>query len=471
MNPGKINFTLTGSAKLRRWICLFPVGLLLALTGCAHLFSWTSSPPKAEVKSGTAFTVDGSSGAVTMAQLQMKVMRFADDYVANVAQAADAFSAQATTPEGRLAGLRIKLGQATAAYTDASGENPVVNALDMLVLVTVTRMAVEDYGMETYGDAMRPVLETQRRLETNAWSLARGVLKPSQEQELKNMINTWRQKNPHQVYVGNLRFMEFASALGKAPKQSSASSSSIFSLLYIDPFAGLDPTAAAIEETRQLGERFMYYSQRMPALLAWQSEVVVLEMANQPESRQLLTNAQQLAASAESFSRTAGQLPKVINDQRQAAIQQVFDQMAGEGEKSRELLMEARQTLTAGSAAAESINAAIKSLDEFVRHVSPPATNTTVVDTNSPPFNVLDYGLAASQIGAAARDLNATLVTLNQSTPVLSNLSTTAAVNADKVVTRAFRLGLVLILVLLAGSVLAGLCYRILVKKIQDKSS
>lgn len=392
-----------------------------------------------------------------MEVLQFKVMRFADDYVAKVSQAADEFSARVGTPEGRLAGVRVKLGQATAAYTDASGVNPIINALDMLVLVTVTRMAMEDYGIEHYGDAVLPMLESQRRMETNVWNLSRGMLNASQEQELKNMILEWRRNNPHQVYVGNLRFTEFATALGKMPNQSKVSPNSVFSLLYIDPFAGLDPTAAAIEETRQLGERFMYYAQRMPQLLAWQSEVVALELANQPESRQLLTNAQQLATSADTFARTAEQLPKVINDQRQAAIQQVFDELATQGKQSREMLVEARQTLTAGSETANSINSAIQSLDAFVRYVSPPDTNTTtMVSTNEHPFNVLDYGTAATQIGLAAHELNATLQTLNQTTPELVKLSEQASHQADHIVTRAFWLGLVLIGVLIGGLAFAG---------------
>jgi hypothetical protein len=206
----------------------------------------------------------------------------------------------------------------------------------------------------------------------------------------------------------------------------------------------------------------------MPVLIGWQSEVVAYEIAGQPESRQILSNAQQLATSAEIFSRTAEQLPKVINDQRQAAVDQVFDRLNAEELKTRELLVETRQTLTAGSAAAQAVNAAIKSLDDFVRYVSPPTTSTS---TNSgPPFNVLDYGLAASQIGAAAKDLNATLETMNRTTPELVNLSRDATANANRVVTRAFWLGVVLVLILLVGAVLAGVSYRVAAKRIMHKA-
>jgi methyl-accepting chemotaxis protein len=125
-----------------------------------------------------------------------------------------------------------------------------------------------------------------------------------------------------------------------------------------------------------------------------------------------------------------------------------------------------RQTLNAGGEAATAINTAIKSLDSFVRYVSPPNTNRTTLSTNSQPFNVLDYGTAASQIGAAAKDLNALLASVNQSTPQIAQLSQQTTANAERVVHHAFRLGLALILVLLAGSVLAGLTYRFLASKL-----
>jgi len=393
-------------------------------------------------------------------------MRFADEYVAMVAQAADDFGAKVGTPEARLAALRWKLGQATSAYVDATGPNPTINALDMLVLVTMARIVVEDYVVGTFGEDARPLLETQRKLESEAWQLASGVLRPEQQQELRDMIQEWRRKNPNQRYVGMIRFQEFITALGRTPTRATAKPTSIFSLLYLDPMAGLDPTAAAIEETRRLGERAMFYTQRMPTLLSWQTQVLAYQLADQPESKQLLNDAARLAVAAESFAKTAEQLPALINDQRQAAIQQIFDNLASEEKKTRELLAETRQTLNSANETAISVNAAIKSLDTFVRFVTPTNSGPTVVSTNDKPFDVLDYGKAASQIGAAATNLNALLASINQSGPELAKLSQQTAANAEYLLQRAFRLGLLLIVVLLVGSVLAGLTYRVLANKL-----
>ena len=203
----------------------------------------------------------------------------------------------------------------------------------------------------------------------------------------------------------------------------------------------------------------MYYTQRMPQLLNWQVEALAYELAEQPESQQVLSNADQLATSAEMFARTARQLPQLINDQRQAAIQQLLD-----GLRSQET--DVRQTLNTGAEAATAINGAIKSLDEFVRYVSSPNTNNTVNSTNRRPFNVLDYGTAAGQVGAAARDLNTLLGTVNESTPQLARLGQQTAADAKEVVDHAFRRGWELILILFGGSLVTGLIYRLMANKL-----
>jgi methyl-accepting chemotaxis protein len=203
----------------------------------------------------------------------------------------------------------------------------------------------------------------------------------------------------------------------------------------------------------------MYYTQRMPQLLSWQTEVLAYQLAEQPGSEQILSNANQVAVSAQSFATTAQQLPQLINDQRQAAIQQLLD-----GLTSQET--QARQTLNSAGDAATNINAAIISLTEFVRYVSPTNAGPASATTNSRPFNVLDYGQAAGQIGAAAKELNTLLTTMNQTTPQLAQLGGQTTANAERVVNHAFRLGLVLILALLAGSVAAGLTYRFLASRL-----
>jgi hypothetical protein len=207
----------------------------------------------------------------------------------------------------------------------------------------------------------------------------------------------------------------------------------------------------------------MYYAQRVPMLLSWQVELTTYQLAAQPETRQVLSNVNDVALSAKVFARTANDLPGLVNDQRQAAIQQLLDGLTSQQTQTR-------LTLGAAGDAATNINAAIQSLIEFVRYVSPTNASPAPAATNSPPFNVLDYGTAAGQIGAAADKLNTLLVTLNQSTLQVERLSQQATTDAKTVVNHAFRLGLVLIVVMGLVAVLAvQACRRLGAKPAREK--
>jgi hypothetical protein len=435
----------------------------LGLAGCSTMHI-PGTQPKSQI--GSLQLTNRPTGPLTLDMVQQKVMRFADTYSAEIAQGCDDVSMKATNPAVQLSMLRWKLGQSTAAFTDATGENPVANALDLLVLSTLARMVVEDYGVQTYGDAILPLLEAQRNMESNAWMMASGVLNPSHQQQLRDLIAEWRAKNPNQHYIGPIRFGEFVNALGRAPTPESSSPNSIFSLLYLNPLAGLDPTTAAIQETKELAKRAMFYSQHLPMLLTWQVEVLAFQLADQPASQQVLNDANQLTASADVFAQTARQLPQLVNDQRQAAIQQILDGLTEQINKSGKLMTDTRLTLDSAGAAATNINAAIQSLTAFVQYVSPTNATPEPAATNSPPFNILDYGTAASQIGMAAGKLDTLLVTLNQSTSQLEKISQQTKADADEVVRHAFVYGLILVLILLAGSVLAAFMYRILANKL-----
>jgi hypothetical protein len=116
-----------------------------------------------------------------------------------------------------------------------------------------------------------------------------------------------------------------------------------------------------------------------------------------------------------------------------------------------------------------SLTITITNFDALMKRfgVGEPTTNA-VPDTNSPPFNILDYGKTAAQVGSMAKDLNTLVASVNQSVPQIERLSQQATADAQRVVDRSFRLGLVLIGVLLMGAVAAGLAYRVLANKLAD---
>ena len=462
--------------KTSVWIGLFC--LLFAATGC-NIIRTPANQTEKFLRS-----VSGKGGRQSTNQLsvlQNEVMRQADNYAAGVAQAADDLAQQVGTPEVRMEALQWKLQQATAAYMNATGENPPLNAVDMAVLSSLSAHVVEVYWIGKYGDAAKPLLEIHRKLEKNAWTFLEGILTPAQQAELHEVIEEWSRRNPSQRYVAALHLRDFSEILGKKGMAiRSSKPNSLFSMLNVDPLAGLDPAIVAIEQTRLLAERMMYYFERAPSLVSWQVELMTYRLANQPAPQQLMSNVTSLSQSAAIFAKTAEQLPALVNDQRQAAINQIFvgisnersnilESLNSQEAKLRELLPEVRETLATAGNTGTSLDGAIKSLNEFVHYVSPPDTNPPVVSTNSQPFNILDYGKAAAEIGTMAKQLDVLLASANQSATQLAVISEHASGTAERVVDHAFWSGLWLIAFLLVGAVLAGLIYRALANKLSRR--
>ena len=417
-------------------------------------------------------------GSLTVTQLQSELLRFADDYASSVANAADGAAKRAGSREALVAALKWKLDQATAAYVSATGENPVWDALDVVVLAVVSRMVVEDAKTrEEFGAAVAPLIETHRELEASAWILVGQILGPEQRRQLEGLIVEWRAQNPRERSVGAIHFREFALTTEKGSRVNKLGTGSIFSLLRIDPFAGLDPATVAIEQSRELAARTVAYFERAPTLLRWQAELLALQLAAQPDPQKLLADAGRVSRSMESVSKTAEGLPDLVKEERKAAIEQLLAGVAAEREAilkeldSREatirgLLGETRQTLEAGTAMSTSLDATIKSLDAFMHYVSPPESKTAPAGPPSKPFDVLDYGKSATQVGGMARDLTALLGSVDKAVPGLAHASQEAGENLQRVVDRAFWRGLVLILALLVGSVLAALAYRAIARRL-----
>jgi hypothetical protein len=442
---------------------VFPAGLLLlwcATAGCT-VVQHESQQAESVLQS---ITTKGRASANTnvMTEVQLGVMRESDLYVAVVAQACEDFRARVPSTEARNMALQWKLTQATAAYVAATGERPFVNAVDMLVLATLSRQVIENYWVkEKFGDAARPLLEAHSRLETNAWTAVRMVLSPSQQEEIKDLLQQYSLRFPGLRNVAGARLPDIANAVGKLPAevQRRDQPGSLFGLLYINPLAGLDPTTQAIQQTRMLAERAMYYAQRMPMLMSWQVELTVYQLAAQPESRQILGDVNDFAQSSTVFARTAEGLPQLVNDQREAAINQLLAgatvagsnllvSLSAEETKVRGLLAETRQALDAGTGMSTSLNTTLRTFDALMKRfgVGEPVTNS-VPDTNSTPFNILDYAQTAERITTMAREVDLLLKDARATvdSPALIAAADRARTDARSILNYAFLLGLLLI--------------------------
>ena len=192
------------------------------------------------------------------------------------------------------------------------------------------------------------------------------MLTPAQLAELQRVIAEWRAQNPH-VTVDRVHALQpHHGHAAQSAAGASGSSTGLFSMLGLDPFSGLDPAVREIAQTRELGERTVYYAQRLPSLLDMQVERLTYEFAVMPETKRLLANADSVAAAASATGSVVGELPNLIDREREAAIRQFMEALTVETAHTRDLVVELRGALEAGTATSNSLNTTIHSFDQMV---------------------------------------------------------------------------------------------------------
>ncbi len=440
---------------------LLCAGLVALSAGCGLL--------RAPQTVMTAVVPGGQSKGPDPLGLQLQLQRFADEFSAQTSAAIDEYVRRVGTDAARIDGLTWKLGAVSASVSIASSANPKANLLDLVALTTLTRMTIADrVATLTNGQAAQPWLDTARTLESNVWTLAARVLAPSQIKELREAISDWHARNPkvHDAFFA--RPQEFASMV-KTSHEKGAELSSVFSLVSLDPAAGLDPAVREVTLTRLFGERAMFTAQRMPYLLRLQTELLTAQVAQQPQVQRVLTDTARLSDSAdrishaaESASRTAAQLPDRIATERKAVLA-ALEQQEG---KLRDLAAEVNHSLVSAEKMSTSLNITITTFDALMKRFGVGESSTNAApDTNSPPFNILDYARTAEQVAVMAgqldtlvKDAGSTLDSpaLDKRIANLNVLSERARADAKSVLNHAFLLAAGLILLTLA----CGIVYR-----------
>jgi hypothetical protein len=435
--------------------------LLLLLAGCASSSTSSQSPVG---KTGSIRRENAKQTKQISANvLASEVSRFADEYTTLVSQAADTFAAQVGTPEARVTALGWKSSVANSTMIIATGPNPTANLLDMVVLVTLQRMTFEEYWVPRYGAPAEPMLKVSRQLDQDVWEMADRVLSRRQDKELRELIQEWRERHPEQVYF-NVRLRDFADLAITPEMRSSNQLGSLLSLSFLDPFSGLDPTTREIAQSRFFAERALYVLERMPKLLRWQSELVVARSLAAPEVQQVVSNSTQFAQSADRLTTAVQKFPEQLAVEREQLTKALETQTPA----LQTLSAQFEQTFQAGNEMAKSVDAAVKSLDGFVRGVTKRPTGSSTagpMETNrvasaGKPFDVTEYGTAAAEIAKAAQQLDTLTHSLEKTTPEVTEVVQHAGMQGKELVDYAFHKALLFLALVLVGIVVAVLTCR-----------
>jgi hypothetical protein len=442
-------------------LCL--VLLLLALgTGC-HLLQKAANVPGQAVQAVTPG--DSDTQAADPVEVQQLLLRFADEYSTRMVFGIDKLRQGTNAPDPAEI-LRWKITLATETCSIATGPKAVANLLDMTIFVTVTRMALEDHWQpKVFGESALPLLKSAQSSEAEIWLIAGGVLRPEQQTELRRAIEMWYAENPLPESVTAARALGFASQVAEADNADAAKPGSVFSLLGVDPLAGMDPAVREFAQTRILAERALFVTQKMPTLLRWQTELLTLNALETPALQQVVSNSTQMAASVERFAAVAEKLPNQVSTEREEILKALQSQ-----EK------DVTSLLSSGTQMSTSLNTTLMTLDALMKRLGMGETNAAgPPKTNAEPFRIQDYTQTAAQLEATARQLTELLVTLDQTLGSTNLAKLTAQVgpvvqqaqtSGKEIVDYAFWKGVLLVAILLV----AALIYRLLITRITYNS-
>jgi hypothetical protein len=155
--------------------------LLLTLGPGCRLAQKAANVPGQAVQAITPGNSD--TQAADPVDVQQMLLRFADEYTTRMVFGIDKLRRGTNAPDPAEI-LRWKITLTTATCSIATGPKPVANLLDMVIFVTVTRMALEDHWQpKVFGESALPLLKSAQSSEAEIWLIAGGVLRPEQQTE------------------------------------------------------------------------------------------------------------------------------------------------------------------------------------------------------------------------------------------------------------------------------------------------
>ncbi|MDH5209751.1 MAG: hypothetical protein OEW34_14005 [Burkholderiaceae bacterium] len=408
--------------------------------------------------------------------LQLKVMRFADQYVERVTRRADQlvadFGEQLKTVheiddlQARIA--REEFSQATAAFQIAAGTNPVANVVDMVTLVSMTRRIVEYNWVPQYGEAAASLLRTYKSLETQAWRLADDFATEEQKAKFDQELQTWYEANPRLESAAYIRFTDVAEmSLGKREKGVSAG---LLGIVGLDPMAGVDPAIREVEQSRILAERALYYAQRTPVLIDLQLRQTLARAEGSDYARETLETIDQVGRLSDSLALLAADLPGTVAREREAAVAQIINGLQSQQREMLALTQELRGALDAGAITAQSLDGLVNSTDRLMARFEP---DPDVPGSAEPsrPFDINEYTRTINELASTARELQTLVRDVDALAPDVLDRFDPLAERAEALVDYAFWRLVLLVLVLVLALLAAAVMYRLIASRIGRSAS
>jgi hypothetical protein len=449
-----------GSYSKLYWLVLLLI-CILTISGCAALLH----PGKTTSSGGDFGDRDLRRHPLVQEriELQAALMAFADRFSSQVFRNTFTLENRISSSELRLALARTRLYALSAMYDIVSGPYVGEALLDTLVMMSLSRMVLEEYWIpHAFGEQLAPMLTMFQTLEDEIWATSDKYLTPAQQQDLRSVIVEWRKNNPNVVDVYYVRFDDFG-ALGRKPTFEQAYKPG--GLL-----APISEASQAIDEVRLLGERAMFLLSRSQLLINFQIEVAYREMVAQPEVMKMLADMDAFQNAWDRYAEILSRLPRQLRETSEFTIEQIVSKVslerskaidqfmtrlseerrqmlvdiAAEEQRFGRILPEMKKTLDAGTGLMAEVNRTLVAVEPLVKSM------------HDEPIDLEEIADASRRVTEMAHALERLLISpgWNEQAP-----------RFQKVLDNTFRKSLILVLVSMAGLLLTLVVYRLVTER------
>ena len=337
----------------QRCLQILTVCTMIVLTG-ALVFAkgdYVSDNSDSEVKA----VQEEKSRQISRMELQSDLMRFAQMFIRDFTLKIYFLERKDVSNAVR---FTLSIGELRTVNTlliIATGPDAVVNLLDMVIFVTVGRMAVEkSWDPKVLGKDKGKLPEFYRQMEKEIWAIAGKVLIPRYQKELRDLIHRWRARHPRQLYIGGAGFDSLADMLGDSEFKDAGKPGFLL--------PEMDEATRAVNEARNLAERFAFFIKYLPYIFRTTAETGMYDVLDQPETIRLLSDISRLSAGIEGIGLTAKQFPDRLGKERK----KLMDDLLRSEKQLRALSGDIRKTLATGDEMADSANEAALSVNEAI---------------------------------------------------------------------------------------------------------
>ncbi len=371
---------------------------LIRLLYCGLVVTLVCGCSLASVRAKFAAATSDAKDAIGIAsehlnELDQATYSFADRFVTTLADACDRAAKDNSSKEAVKQALRLKLHNASAVYAIATGPNPLGQLLDLATVVTLNKLVYVDerQAVRRFGDRHAIIEQAFSTIHDDIWRVAGRFLQPQEIRSVQRLIQEWRHQHPEGTLMAYVRFDDFSRARAGLSQEAPE----IGGL-----FDRIDKVNQTMQTAQQFGERALFYTQRLPRLLQWQTERTVEAVLDNADLQRLQAAVQQVSNAATTFATELQQF-----DRKQAALQDNLVKVSGIIEQIDKLapnvqsvLQEGQKLLAVTQDTSLALGTTLQTADKLSANFASPDTPA------SPPakaFDINEYTRTVSEVSGS----------------------------------------------------------------------